>query len=124
MLRELANVQQVRGEPLRRWFFCHEMDLVIWENPDGSISAFQLAYDKPHKEHSLYWRQDKGFAHFVVDDGEPLAEENDTPLLRANGPFRQFRVLRDFVSLASKIPPPIRSFVEEKLREYSGRHDL
>lgn len=46
MLRELANVRQVAGEPRRRWFFCHEIDLVLFEDEQG-ICAFQLAYDKP-----------------------------------------------------------------------------
>jgi hypothetical protein len=31
MLREMQNVQRVSGEAKRRWFFCHDLDLVSSE---------------------------------------------------------------------------------------------
>ena len=92
MLRELPNVKQVAGEPKRRWFFCHEIDLVVWEDEDGNVCGFQLAYDKHRNEHSFSWNKDRGFAHYV-DDGEPSASVNNTPFLYANGPFKRDRVL-------------------------------
>jgi hypothetical protein len=120
MLRELQNVQQVIGEAKRRWFFCHDVDLVVWEDEGGTISGFQLAYDKHRNEHSLSWRRDRGFTHYVVDDGEPMAGVNDTPFLYANGPFKRDRVLDLFLSMSSEVPPSIVSFVEAKLREFNG----
>ena len=55
-LRELPRVRQVAGEPRRRWFHGHEMDLVVWEGEDGAPLGFQLAYDKHRDEHSITWR--------------------------------------------------------------------
>ncbi|MBL8479390.1 MAG: hypothetical protein JNK59_08775 [Sterolibacteriaceae bacterium] len=120
MLRELQNVQQSAGGAKRRWFFCHDLDLVVWEEDSGSISGFQLAYDKHRNEHSVSWRKDRGFTHYVVDDGEPMAGVNDTPFLYANGPFGRDRVLDLFLALAAGVPPDIVDFVAARLREFDG----
>jgi hypothetical protein len=119
MLRELPNVRQVAGEPRRRWFFCHEIDLVVFEDEEG-ICGFQLAYDKHRDEHSLAWNRDRGFTHYAVDDGEPFAGVNATPFLYADGPFKRDRVLDRFLALAAGIPPDISAFVAERLREFDG----
>lgn len=120
MLRELRNVQQVPGEPRRRWFFCQDLDLVAWEDEDGSILGFQLAYDKHRNEHSISWRRDRGFSHYVVDDGEQMAGVNDTPFLHANGLFKRDRVLDLFLSLSPEVPGDIVAFVTARLREFNG----
>ena len=93
MLMELRKVRQVAGEDRRRWFFCHDLDLVVWEDEGGTITGFQLAYDRHRNEHSLSWQQDRGFAHYAVDDGEPRAGVDATPFLYPDGPFEQDRVL-------------------------------
>jgi hypothetical protein len=80
-LRELPRVQQVPGEPRRRWFHDHEMDLVTWEDADGALLGFQLAYDKHRNEHSIEWRAGRGFTHYQVDDGEAVALSKETPFL-------------------------------------------
>jgi hypothetical protein len=119
MLRELRNVQQVSGEPKRRWFFCYDIDLVVWEEEDGSIHGFQLAYDKHRNEHSLSWNKERGFSHYVVDDGESIAGVNNTPFLYANGPFKRDRALNLFLTMSSEVPADIVTFVEAKLRGFN-----
>lgn len=120
MLRELPNVMQVPGEPRRRWFFCHDIDLVVWEDPAGAVCGFQLAYDKQRSEHSLSWDRERGFAHYVVDNGEPMALANETPFLYLNGPFGRDRVLEQFRAVAQRVPAAIAAFVEGKLGEFDG----
>ncbi len=122
MLRELKKVQQVIGEPRRRWFFAHEIDLVVWEDGDGdgAISGFQLAYDKHRNEHSISWQKDRGYSHYVVDDGEPVAGANHTPFLYMDGPFKSDRVLELFLSMSAEVPANIVACVETKLREFNG----
>lgn len=118
MLQELPAVPQIKGEPHRRWFFCHDLDLVVWEDAAGAVVGFQLAYDKQRRERSIAWQRGKGFAHYAVDDGEAFALTNDTPLLVADGPFEQARVLALFLALAEAVPASIVAFVHRKLGEY------
>ena len=118
MLRELPATRQVPGEKMRRWFFCHELDLVVWFDHAGHPVGFQLAYDKYRDEHSIAWHVDRGFRHYLVDEGDPLAGESETPLLYADGAFDAARVSDLFRSLSSDMPPPIAQFVMEKLSAY------
>lgn len=120
MLRELPDTPQVPGEPPRRWFFCHEIDLVVWFDAVGGPCAFQLAYDKYGGERSIAWKAERGFRHFRVDDGEGGALSNDTPFLYADGPFPRDRVLDRFLALSAELPADIAGFVARKLREFGG----
>ena len=121
MLRELPSTRQIPGEKTRRWFFSHELDLVVWFDDMGAPCSFQLAYDKYRGEHSISWEGDKGYRHYVVDEGNPLAGHPETPFLYADGPFDSGRVLQEFESLSAEIPPEIAKFVSEKLAALSGR---
>lgn len=118
MLRELKNVQQVPGEPRRRWFFCHDLDLVVWEDEAGACISFQLAYDKHRGEHSIAWTPERGYAHYVVDDGEPQSLANRTPLLYADGAFERDRVLASFLAQSAGLPESVTAFVAAKLRAF------
>ena len=120
-LRELPRVRQVAGEPRRRWFHGHEMDLVVWEGEDGAPLGFQLAYDKHRDEHSITWRAGHGFTLYQVDDGEATALSNKTPFLYLDGAFQRDRVLADFLAAADALPPGIARFVAARLREFEGR---
>ncbi len=117
-LRELPRVQQVNGEPRRRWFHGHEMDLVVWEDGDGEPVGFQLAYDKHRNEHSIAWRAGQGFTHYQVDDGEAAALSKETPFLYLDGAFQRDRVLEQFLAAADSLPPVIAGFVAARLREF------
>jgi hypothetical protein len=120
MLRELPNTKQVEGEPLRKWYFSHDLDLVVWFDPAGVSCAFQLAYDKYRGEHSISWHFERGYCHYVVDDGERYAGCFETPLLYANGPFKRDAVLEKFHALSSDLPSDIAELVAEKLRGFNG----
>ena len=120
MLKALPNVRQVRGEPRRRWYFCHEQDLVVFEDDAGKICGFQLAYDKLGQERSLSWQAGRGYASYRVADGEETALASNTPLLHACAEFDRERVLQRFLNLAGELPPHIGDFVTAKLRAYDG----
>lgn len=120
MLRELPDTPQIAGEPRRRWFFCHELDLVVWFDEAGEPCGFQLAYDKYRGEHSISWKAGTGYRHFLVDDGEGSALNSETPLLYADGPFHPDRVLDRLIALAGDLPDDIVHFVVDKLREFQG----
>jgi hypothetical protein len=120
MLRELPNTKQVEGEPTRKWYFSNDLDLVVWFGQTGTPCAFQLAYDKFQGEHSIAWRAERGYSHYIVDDGERQAGDFETPLLYENGQFRRDAVLEKFLELSGELPLPVAKFLAEKLREFNG----
>jgi hypothetical protein len=118
VLREVANVQQVRGEPPRRWWFSHEQDLWVWFGVDGAPVAFQLAYGKYRNEHTIRWKPGRGFAHERVDDGEIPGVMKQTPILVDDGVFHAAHVLRRFLELSAELPRDVVEFVAARLREH------
>jgi hypothetical protein len=118
-LREILNAAQIEGELPRRWFFSHEQDLLVWFGPDGTPSAFQLAYGKYRGEHALRWKVNRGYRHYVVDDGERGGGGGkQAPLLETDGPFPAARVLKRFQELSAEIPKEIAEFIALRLREH------
>ena len=121
MLRELTHVQQKPGEPRRRWFFSHDLDLVVWVGDDDQPLGFQLAYDKYRREHSITWDLAQGYRHYVVDEGNPIAGKAQTPLLWADGPFDGGRLIDRFRALAGDVPIDLTEFVIARLAEHATR---
>ena len=115
MMRELNKVQQAPGEPLRRWFYDHDIDLVIWQNPQNFVVGFQLAYDKTRNEHSLSWDCERGVKHYVVDDGENNGVTKRAPVLNLNRGADYDRVLDRFLARSSELPDEIARFVTATL---------
>lgn len=120
MLRELPTRNPAIGEKKRRWFFCHELDLVVWFDDADNPIGFQLAYDKYRNERSISWQIDRGFRHYIVDEGNPLPGEAETPLLYIDGGFDAAPVIEQFGLLSSELPRHIAMFVIEKLSSYSA----
>lgn len=118
MLREIPNVQQVPGEPTRRWFFSHKQDLIVWFDTDGVPLAFQLAYGKYRNERALRWKSGRGFLHHAVDDGEGEGVRKQAPLLVADGYFDAVEVLERFLELSAEVPAHIVEFVSARLQEH------
>src|SRR5437868_2870169 len=115
MLKELPPKKQVEGEPIRRWFFSHQQDLIVWLDDNSSIRGFQLCYDKYESEHAITWRRDIGFTHSTVDDGESSGGRG-TPFLYPNGACNIPPILAVFLEISIEVPPDIAAFVAERLR--------
>ena len=122
MLHEIRNVEQVPGEPRRRWFFSHEQDLLVWFGDESTPVAFQLSYGKYRDERAIRWNAGRGFTHHRVDDGESGPLTSNAPLLVADGEFDAARVLRRFRELAAEVPRDITEFVAARLREHPEYH--
>ncbi|MDP1609581.1 MAG: hypothetical protein Q8M11_00875 [Sulfuritalea sp.] len=118
MLTEFPSKKQVPGERRRRWFFCHELDLVVWFDDQDHPVAFQLAYDKYSDERSITWDAEKGYRHYAVDEGNPFAGKTQTPLLFEDGAFDANRIIDLFKSLSAELPPDIATIVLQKLSGY------
>ncbi|MGE5626111.1 MAG: hypothetical protein ACM3ZT_11255 [Bacillota bacterium] len=119
MLREIADVRQIDGEPLRRWFTDEHFDLVIWVNERRDIVGFQLCYDKTNSERALTWRADSGFSHNAVDSGEkPAGRYKATPILAADGAFEPESVAAKFLGQSGVLDSRSCDFIYLKLLEY------
>lgn len=115
MLRESTATQQAE-ERRRRWFYDEDFDLIVWLDPDGSITGFQLCYDKQEIERALNWSAAEGFAHFGVDSGEDGSRFKESPVLQP-APLRLPSGLpARFDAASSGLPSEIAEFVRSKLR--------
>lgn len=104
----------------RRWFSDEYLDLIVWLDGPGSISGFQLCYDKNHSERALTWNRDRGFVHERVDDGESDPAKNSTPILIPDG-VCPAQLVEAFIERSDGVEDGIRSFVTGKVREYISR---
>jgi len=118
VLLEIRNVQQIRGESRRRWFFSHEMDLLVWFDDENRPSAFQLSYGKYRDEHAIRWKLSQGYTHYRVDDGRSAGIAAGAPLVTVDGAFHPGQVLERFLELSTEVPSPIAEFVAARLREH------
>jgi len=86
MLREVtAHRDGAVREPGRRWWADEVLDLIVWQDPDGTLRAFQLAHRTPGQpERALHWDAQHGARHSHVDAGEARpGRHKSTPLLVA-----------------------------------------
>ena len=119
MLQEVSQVRQIENENPRRWFSSQDMDLTVWVEKDGTISGFELCYDKEKDERALRWLRGAGFLHERVDDGESRPGRfKGTPILVPDGLFDARAVAERFRIASSRIDQLIATFVYEQLLEY------
>lgn len=80
----LAAIPKTPGTN-RRWFNDDDFDLIVRHN-GGTITGFQLCYDRNGNEHALTWMEGKGAGHHRIDSGEnsPLKNRAPVPALTAS----------------------------------------
>jgi hypothetical protein len=119
MLREVKKPRQNDGER-RRIFFDEFFDLYLWMNNADGISGFQLCYDKRGNERAMTWREDAGYSHTKVDDGEPLdGGYKMKPILVADGLFQADTIAEKFKLASETMPDWIADFVYERISKFT-----
>ncbi len=119
MLREIKDVRQISGEPERRWFHDDDFDLVVWFDSDGTISGFQLCYNKKENQYALTWHNDEGYRHNMVDNGEKTpGKYKAAPILIDNGRFHGKKIVENFYNASQNLEKKIADFVYEKIAGY------
>ena len=119
MLREIAHVRQIAGEPPRRWFCSDDFDLIVWHDDSGAFWGFQLCYDLRGAERALSWSESAGYAHTGVDEGDSRSfRHKGTPILVADGSFDADTVGARFRSESAGLPPDLAEWVAEKIAGY------
>nr|CAP48933.1 putative integron gene cassette protein [uncultured bacterium] len=123
MLQEYRDVKQLPGEVERRWFYCDDLDLIVWQNDSGSICGFHLCYDKKTDEKAIVWHETSGYSHYKVDSGEDHSKRlKATPILLSDGIFEAERITLLFSSEANNIDPMLSSFVHAKLVHFKNTY--
>ena len=117
MLHEIKTVRQEKGSGRRRWFESEGLDLVIWLNPDTSVTGFQLCYDLGQGEHALTWRNASGFAHTRIDSGDETPFANRAPVLEPDGPVPWKEIAQLFSQRSATLEPALRELVQHRLAE-------
>ena len=117
MLRESHSIKHPE-KSIRRWFSDDFFDLIVWMDHHGSINGFQLCYDKQGNERAFTWTVKNGYSHERVDNGEMNPSKNLTPILIPDGIGPAEEIVDLFLAKSKLIDAPIRSFVNDKLREY------
>ena len=121
-LLELKSSQQPIDGRRRRWFYSPDMDLVVWYEADGSISGFELYYDKNVHEHVFIWEAEGGFTHLAVDNGEqkPVLEYKEAPILIPDGCVDADRIKVLFEASSAGLPAELVTLVRSKLDRFPG----
>ncbi len=118
MLKEVKPIKQISGEPLRRWFASDVFDLTIWSSLNGHIIGFQLCYFEKATQKALTWRENSGFSHNLVEDGEERAfRPKMTPIIGLAQKFDPTLILPMFETESKDIDASVSRFVTEKLLE-------
>jgi hypothetical protein len=121
MLREIKQVRQVKGEGTRRWFQDPYFDLIIWYNEDGSLSGFQLCYDKQGRERAFTWRRNHECRHDIVDGGDLPGHSKMAPVIVADASSPDEHVAERFLKESTHIDPELARLVYDKISRYLSR---
>ena len=122
MLYEIKEVNQDSPEYEKRWFFDHEIDLLLWLNENNKIAGFQLCYDKPKNPHALTWFKDEGYRHNRIDfREEKIGRRRGSPILLADGEFEADRIAKEFAFQSRDLDAWIATFVCEKIKNFNSQ---
>ncbi|MGE0484031.1 MAG: hypothetical protein AB7Q81_07815 [Gammaproteobacteria bacterium] len=118
-LREITAVQQRPGEPPRRWFHAHDMDLFVWFEGER-IVRLHLAYAlRADREHLYEWAADSGVRHARIDDGARPGGHPRAPLMGGATPLDAAALIARFSARAAALEPTLRAFVLARLDEWA-----
>lgn len=116
-LTEIANPQQIEGEPKRRWFSSLDLDLIVWLNENAEPMRFQFCYDKSRAERALSWSPELGFTHHAVDSGE-MADDirhKASPILTVHDTETHNAAKELLHGTLKQLPEDVAQFVRAKL---------
>jgi hypothetical protein len=116
-------VRQDEPSRERRWYQDDFFDLFVWTDAAGSISAFQLCYDRSHLERVLVWDATSGFSHRRVDDGESTPIKNMSPIMVSDGRFSATPIAAAFQQRKGELDARMHDFIYRKIIEADALQD-
>lgn len=121
MLQKIRSVRQDEVSRERQWFQDDFFDLFVWTDGAGAFVAFQLCYDRAHQERLLAWKQNQGFLHCRIDDGERTPLKNMSPILINDGEFDAARLATEFTRRALQLDGTLHEFILARIAEAATR---
>ena len=117
MLKEVTSPRQWPNESDRRVFIDPYFDLFVWTSLDGTISRFQLGYDKMGKPRAFEWL-DGSLFHYQVDSGQDDSHTrvNMTAVLIADPSGDPAQVASALNEVGIESNPAVLEFVVARLR--------
>lgn len=117
MLYEIKTAKKHdNGIPIK-CFTDEYFDLTVWFDENNNIISFQLTHDKYKNPHALTWRQNHGFIHNKIDDGETPGRFKQTPILLPDGEFPKISVAKRFEEESRNMDRNIADFVLTRIME-------
>lgn len=117
MLKEIAHISQIAGEPRRRWFEDEDLELFTWQDEGRNLVGFELCYDKRRQQRSLRWEKPGRYGHYRVNDGEerPGKSKACPILLYERGGFDRSRVAQLFLKECGALEDRLAQFILAKI---------
>jgi hypothetical protein len=121
-LKEFENVRQDRTG-FKRLFVDEQFDLYVWYNEKkGSITGFQLVYDKWVGAKAFTWNKGRGYRHNKID-GYDKPGSFETPILVRNGYFETKGISKQILEHSKDIEKEIVELVVRSIVEYDQTKD-
>jgi len=117
MLYEIKTAKKYDNDIPVKYFADEYFDLTTWFDENNNIISFQLTHDKFHRPHALTWREEHGYMHNKIDEGERPGRFKQSPILLPDGIFPKKDVARRFEEASRNIDRSIAVFVLSKLLE-------
>ena len=95
----------------RRWFSDDYFDLIFWYDSLGTVTGFQLCYEKETNEHAFTWHREKGVSHHGIDTGEEVPTRNSSPVLVPDGNVPYETIVGEFKARAVGLEASLHSLV-------------
>jgi len=121
MLHEIPNVRQIPGEGRRRWFTDAYFDLIVWYAEDGSLTGFQLCYDKEGEERAFTWNRGHACVHESTDSSELPGHSKMSPVLTGGSPAPARNIAVRFMQQSANVEPAIVRVVFTTICAYPAR---
>lgn len=122
MLREIASIRQLEGEPHRRWFEDRDFDLIVWHDDSGIIIGFELCYDKRTVPYAVRWEAPAHFRHYRMDEGESRpGKPKASPVLEFTDGFMPDRIATQFQLESRQLDRKIAELVCARLFQFPAR---
>jgi hypothetical protein len=115
MLRELSQVEQIKGDYFRRCFRDENLFLIVWYEEDKTIHGFQFTFGSEKNERVLTWTKERGASCSRVDYGEQRRLFHPSAILLPCDDLSGAQVCAAFDASSAALPAPEVRFVREKL---------